>query len=296
MSVPLTYVSGTPNDTLTWTYLGGATSNSLVSLVTDAYPQITQRLVFSGTGSYVSSAVTNSYPSTTCTLSVSVLPETATTVSIKMGIGSVTTDLAVGAWNPINFQFNSGTAGTNNIQVGPFLNAGATAAEVGTLQTTSWTISTGASLPRTVIRGNLWVPFGQIHTDDVLLTPGSEVSVLNTLNDLLALRQYSTITLNSSTWTTIYTIPSGNHGFIKVNCGTAASVSSMSTAYFEYTGKSYPSLTLIAQSGNATQGALNTTNAASAGTVQITLQLSSNNIQAKSVPASLPVAVRVTLF
>jgi hypothetical protein len=289
MDVPLTCVSGTPNDSPTWTYFGGATSNNLVSVVVDAYPQISQRLVFTGAGSYVNSAITNSYPSTTCTLSVSVYPETATSVSIKMGTGSITQDLTTGSWNPINFQFNSGTAGTNNLQVGPFLNAGATAAEVGTLQTTNWTISTGANLPRTVIRGNLWVPFGQIHTDDIL-TP------LGTLNEALALREYSTATLNSSTWTTIYTIPSGNHGFIKVNCGTAATVSSMTTAYFEYTGKSYPSLTLIAQSGNAFQGTLNTTNAATGGVVQITLQRSGNNIQAKSVPASLPIAVRFTFF
>ena len=70
----------------------------------------------------------------------------------------------------------------------------------------------------------------------------------------------------------------------------------MTTAYFERTDRSNPSLTLIAQSGNAAQGTLNTTNASAGGTVQITLQLSGSNIQAKSAPASLAVAVRVTLF
>ena len=119
---------------------------------------------------------------------------------------------------------------------------------------------------------------------------------LSQLMELLTLREYSTATLNSSGWTTIYTIPSGNHGFIKVNCGTAATVFSMTTAYFEYTSKSYPSLTLIAQSGNDFQAALNNTNASTGGTVQITLQRSGVNIQARSVPASLPVAVRVTLL
>jgi hypothetical protein len=151
-------------------------------------------------------------------------------------------------------------------------------------------------VPRTVIRGDLWVPFGEIVTDDVLLYPGNELSVRTTLNELLALKEYSTTTLNSSGWTTIYTIPSGNHGFIKVNCGTAATVFSMTTAYFEYTSKSYPSLTLIAQSGNDFQGALNNTNASTGGTMQITLQRSGVNIQARSVPASLSVAVRVTLL
>jgi hypothetical protein len=141
------------------------------------------------------------------------------------------------------------------------------------------------------------VPFGQIHTDDVLLNPGNELNVNATLSDLLALRNYSTTTLNSSTWTTIFTIPSGNHGFIKVNTSPGASnVYSMTTAYFEYTNRTNPSLTLIAQSGNDFQGALNTTNASTGGTVQITLQRSGVNIQARSVPASLPVAVRVTLL
>jgi hypothetical protein len=213
-----------------------------------------------------------------------------------MGTGSVTRDLTPLVWNILQFQFNSGTAGTNNIQIGPFLNAG-NSLEVGTLQTTNWAISTGASVPRTVIRGDLWVPFGEIVTDDILLYPGDEVSVRDTLSEILGLRQFSTFTLNSSTWTTIYVMASGNHGFIKVNTSSGGSnVWSMTTAYFERTNTSYASLTLIAQSGNDTQGSLNTTNASTGGTVQITLQRSGFNIQARSVPASLSVAVRVTLF
>jgi hypothetical protein len=213
-----------------------------------------------------------------------------------MGTGSVTMDLTPLAWNPMNFQFSSGTAARNNIQIGPFLNAG-NSLEVGTLQTTNWAISTGASVPRTVIRGDLWVPFGEIVTDDILLYPGDEVSVRNTLSELIALRQFSTFTLNSSTWTTIFVIGSGNHGFIKVNTSSGGSnVWSMTTAYFERTNTSYASLTLIAQSGNDSQGALNTTNASTGGTVQITLQRSGFNIQAKYISSALPVAVRVTLF
>ena len=205
-------------------------------------------------------------------------------------------DLIPLVWNILQFQFNSGTAGTNNIQIGPFLNAG-NSLEVGTLQTTNWAISTGASVPRTVIRGDLWVPFGEIVTDDILLYPGDEVSVRDTLSELLGLRQYSTFTLNNSTWTTIFVLSSGDHGFIKVNTSSGASnVYSMTTAYFEYTNRTNPSLTLIAQSGNDFQGALNTTNASTGGTMQITLQRSGFNIQAKSVPSSLPVAVRVTLL
>ena len=139
------------------------------------------------------------------------------------------------------------------------------------------------------------MPYGRIHTDDVVLVPGTNLSVLNTLNDFLNTRNYFTFTLNSSSWTTIYTVTSGNHGFIKVNCGGAATVFSKVTAYFERTDKSYTSLTQIASSGNASQGALNTTNTGT-GTMQILLQLAGNIIQAKSVPASMPVAVRVTTF
>jgi hypothetical protein len=165
------------------------------------------------------------------------------------------------------------------------------------LQTTNWQITLGTDAA-TLIRSHLFVPYGQIHADDVLLTPGVELSVYDTLNNLLALRNYSTYTLNSSTWTTIYPIVSGNHGWIKVNPTTAATVaqSSMVSAYFERTDRSYASLTMMAQSGNAAQGALNSTNASTGGTMQITLQLSGNNIQAKSVPSSLTVAVRVTTF
>ena len=137
------------------------------------------------------------------------------------------------------------------------------------------------------------MPYGRIHADDVVLVPGTNLSVLNTLNDITNLRNYYTFTLSSTSWTTIYTVLSGNHGFIKVNCGGAATVSSMVTAYFERTDKSYTSLTQIASSGNAAQGALNTTNTGT-GTMQILLQLAGNLVQAKSVPASMPVAVRVT--
>jgi hypothetical protein len=213
-----------------------------------------------------------------------------------MANGTVSRDLTPLVWNVLQFQFNSGTAATNNIQIGPFLNAG-NSLEVGTLQTTNWAISTGASVPRTVIRGDLWVPFGEIVTDDILLYPGDEVSVRDTLSELMSLRQFSTFTLNNSTWTTIFVMTSGTHGFIKVNTSSGASTGwSMTTAYFERTNTTYASLTLIAQSGNDSQGTLNTTNASTGGTVQITLQRSGNNIQARSVPASLPVAVRVTLF
>ena len=153
----------------------------------------------------------------------------------------------------------------------------------------------------TLIRNHRFVPYGQIHADDVLLSPGIELSVNNILNDLLTLRYYTAFTLKSSTWTTIYPIATGNHGWIKVNTQanglTTTAQSSMVSSFFERTDRSYASLTLMAQSGNAAQGALNTTNSSTgSGTMQFSLQLNGNNIQAKSVGTSLPVAVRVTTF
>jgi phage tail sheath gpL-like len=96
----------------------------------------------------------------------------------------------------------------------------------------------------------------------------------------------------------VYAIPTGNHGWIKLNAsGVSSGFYSMVSAYFERTNTSNTSLTLMAQSNNSAQAALNMTNSATGtGTVQITIQLSGNNIQAKSVPASMAVAVRVTIF
>ena len=295
MTVPSNYISGTPFDTAAWGVTGGASYNVQSNAASDYYPRNANQFTFSGTGSFAYYLVPNPYPNTSQTLSVSVFPQTATSVSISLATGSITIALTPSAWNPISFNFISyGSAAPQNIIIGPGVSAAPTAAEVGTLQTTNWQI-TLANKPATLIRSSLFVPYGQIHTDDILLAPGVELSVYDTLNQLLALRNYSTYTLNSSTWTTVYTVVNGNHGWIKINAQSSATVYSMVSAYFERTDKSYTSLTQMASSGNAAQGALNTTNTGT-GTMQITLQLSGNNIQAKSVPASLAVAVRVTIF
>jgi hypothetical protein len=47
--------------------------------------------------------------------------------------------------------------------------------------TTNWAVTTGYE-PATLMRGSLFVPYGQIHADDVILAPGTDLSVLNTLN------------------------------------------------------------------------------------------------------------------
>jgi hypothetical protein len=253
-------------------------------------------LTFGNLTSYMNYILPNPNPNTACALSVSVYPQSATRISILPGgaSGATTIDLTAGAWNPIVIYFITPATGPESYgwAVGPATNGAPTAAEVGNVWATNWAISTGYE-PATLIRGSLFVPYGRIHADDVVLSPGLNVSVLNTLNDFLNTRNYFTFTLNSSGWSNLYTVTSGSHGFIKINCGGGATVYSMVTAYFERTDRSYTSLTQIASSGNVAQGALNTTNTGT-GTMQITIQLAGNIIQARSVPVSLPIAVRVT--
>ena len=86
----------------------------------------------------------------------------------------------------------------------------------------------------------------------------------------------------TTTFQTIYTVALGTRGFITV---VAMSPNyNMFMGFFEWTTSgTYQSLTQMAQSGNYTQLALNTTNASSAGTVNLTVQQVSNTgpIQAK---------------
>ena len=93
---------------------------------------------------------------------------------------------------------------------------------------------------------------------------------------------------------------SGTHGFLKLNAISGASVSSMLAYFFEYTANSYPSLRLIASSGDSSPpgsgtGGVTATNTGQ-GTQQILVQVVSSVVQAKSAPATMNVAVRTTYF
>ena len=81
---------------------------------------------------------------------------------------------------------------------------------------------------------------------------------------------------------TIYTVALGTRGFITVTSG--APNYSMFMGFFEWTASgTYQSLTQLAQSGNNTQGVLNTANLSTGGTVNLTVQQVPNSgpIQAK---------------
>jgi hypothetical protein len=92
----------------------------------------------------------------------------------------------------------------------------------------------------------------------------------------------------TSTYQTIYTVVQGTRGFITVIA--IAPHYNMFLGFFEWTaGGSYQSLTQIAQSGNAPQSVLSTTNASSGGTMSLTVQQVSNTgpIQAKVSTAGI---------
>jgi hypothetical protein len=103
------------------------------------------------------------------------------------------------------------------------------------------------------------------------LTVGA-TNVGSTLTTLTDLRKTGTFASTTS-FATFYTMPNMCRAFITA-CQSATPNSI--TCFFEWT-LGYPSLTQIAQSGNATQTVLNTTNATSAGTQYIFMQQTLSN-------------------
>ena len=89
----------------------------------------------------------------------------------------------------------------------------------------------------------------------------------------------------TTSWQTIFSFLNVR-GFIVITSGSPSN--SMITAMFEHTyNLTYPSLTLIASSGNNNQLALNTSSTSSGGTQNVFIQLSNTNIQVKvSSPAT----------
>ena len=105
---------------------------------------------------------------------------------------------------------------------------------------------------------------------------------MTTINDY---KKNGTIS-GTSTYQTIYTVVQGTRGFITVIA--VAPNYNMFMGFFEWTaGGSYQSLTQLAQSGNAPQSVLSTTNASSGGTMSLTVQQVSNTgpIQARVTTA-----------
>jgi hypothetical protein len=85
--------------------------------------------------------------------------------------------------------------------------------------------------------------------------------------------------VDSSYQTLVYTLKINQRGFITIY----SSSLSMYTCFFDYYPSSYPSITCIAQSGNATQGVVNSPGTSSAGTQQLVIQLVGTNIQVKTL-------------
>jgi hypothetical protein len=112
---------------------------------------------------------------------------------------------------------------------------------------------------------------------------------MSTLNGL----RTSGVISSTTTFQTIF-IPGNQRGFIYVAAGPPCY--SAAAAFFEaFTGYSYGSLTLIAQSGNAASAPINTSSAATGGVVNVSLQLAAPGIQVKT-STSCSVSWFVTLF
>ena len=129
-----------------------------------------------------------------------------------------------------------------------------------------------------------------VSTNDVVYNNGKSLtSQMSTLNGL---RTNGTLS-STTTFQTIFN-PVNQRGFIYVAAGPPCY--SAAAAFFEaYTGYSYGSLTLIAQSGNAAGTAINTSSAATGGTVNVSLQLVGAGIQVKT-SASCSVSWFVMFF
>ena len=116
---------------------------------------------------------------------------------------------------------------------------------------------------------------------DIKFNGTSSLSTLITSN--LAPKTSGSIA-STTTFQTLYSSVN-QRGFIYVAAG--APCYSTAMAFFEaYTGYSYGSLTLMAQSGNASSAAINTSNATTGGVVKVSLQMSSGAIQVKTTAST----------
>jgi len=164
---------------------------------------------------------------------------------------------------------------------------------ISNLQTTTQSLITSATLSSR-LTGYLTVS-GNATTSSLLALGNTTCSSnLNVLGNLTcsSLRTNGTLSA-TTTFQTVYTITTNTRGFITFT----SSSSSMVMCFFEWTsGTTFASLTLIAQSGNATQPTTpSTPGLLGAGTQQITVQLSGQSIQIRTASAST-VSWNVILF
>ena len=124
---------------------------------------------------------------------------------------------------------------------------------------------------------------GTLTTTGTIAAPTINLNGTSIATSLAACAQKTSGSFASTaTFQTIYT-PVNQRGFIYVGAGPPCYSTAM--AFFEaLTGYSYGSLTLLAQSGNAAQGVLNTSSAATGGIVNVFLQWN-GNIQVRTSTA-----------
>ena len=124
---------------------------------------------------------------------------------------------------------------------------------------------------------------GTLTVDGAISAPTINLNGTSIATSLAACAKKTSGSIAGTTaFQTIYTVVQGTRGFITVVA--VAPNYNMFMGFFEWTaGGSYQVLTQLAQSGNAPQTALNTTNSSSGGTVNLTVQQVSSTgpIQAK---------------
>ena len=172
------YFPGFPNDQISWIGTGGATSTNTFSAAS-GYHQI---LTFPSS-SILTFTSSNSLPSQTCTLTVSVMLGTATSLSLSITYGGTT--YATNTYNglsstqytnlSLSFTSPSGmTVSALNFNI----------SSVGTIYTRGWAAFAGSSVI-TQIRGNLNIPYGSVSSSDFIYG-GNNTSLAATIPNLQA--------------------------------------------------------------------------------------------------------------
>ena len=161
-----------------------------------------------------------------------------------------------------------------------FCNADLSVTGTGTFNSVSTnSLTTGGLVSTAGLSATGTGTFGSLQaTGDLVYNAGkSLMSQISTLNNL---RTSGSLT-STSTFQNAWAPGTNTRGIIYAAAG--GPCYSTASAFFEYlTGFSYGSLTLLSQCGNAAQLALNTSNASTGGTVNITLQQSGGFIQVKT--------------
>ena len=183
-----TYFPGFPADQIAWTIVGGASSTNSLSGDGGRY----QLLNFPSTGASLTLTSSNNCPSQPCTFTVSVMLGNAASFTLSITYGGITygsvaytQNLSTTQYTNISLSFNAPGVSVSA------LNFNITNA-TGTLYTRGWAAFAGSSV-KTLLRGNLNVPYGSVSSSDFIYG-GSGTSLAATIPTLATAASVSAIT------------------------------------------------------------------------------------------------------